>query len=696
MFFEVAQKRTDNDETLSHFELPVIKKRVMMAAITINHQKIQTEKETTILQAARDHGFEIPTFCHVDKIDPSGSCRLCLVSVIYPDGTRKIVTSCDTNVEEGMAISTDSIEAIDARAEMANFLLSLCPNLPEVQKIAAQYGIQKPEIVADTPKANCISCGNCVQVCHTKGRKVIDFHGRGNQRFISTKDGKPSRECDSCNQCIHYCPTGAVTDSLGLNIGQRIKKKNRNQVRNCRFANKLFLSLFLILMFMSVTGISLSFIPNQLFSLADPFQAIMSSIASRSVLIQYWPALVILIMTVFLGRFWCGWICPTGTLLQFYGKNDRRIDSQNLRRFKWIFLIVFFVLALFGSLAFLWIDPISMAIQPILLVFKPTSEYLDEGFLKTFRFVGAYWWLTALPMVFALILNFVEKRFWCRYICPLGGLLGLLSKFSLNKRHVVWNACSRCDQCSSICPTGAIDTGNEYRADPAECILCMDCADVCPKFAIDFTDAKVFRIHNEFDPGRRELVGTILLGSAAAGVMTLKERALIPAPKNVLRPPGSLRPGEMEPVTFLKLCVRCGQCVLACPQNIIKPSILESGWEGINSPVIHFEGNFCDPACNACGAICPSGAIVPFTKSEKTKYPIGLAQVNYSACMRCNLCVTACPEHAFTEITVIGREGLFPQVDVQKCSGCGKCLAVCPYYSDGAIGISPARQLPNI
>jgi ferredoxin len=664
----------------------------MMVEITINHQKIQAEEATTILEVARDHGFKIPTFCHINQIAPSGSCRMCLVSVIFADGTRKIVSSCDTNIEEGMVIFTDSIEAIDARAEMANLLLSLCPTHPEVQKIAAHYGIQKPSFVINTPKTNCISCGNCVQICQTKGRKVIDFYGKGNQRFVSTKNGKPSRECDSCNQCIHYCPTGAVTESLGLNIGQRIKKKNHNQVLNRRFANKLFLSLFLILMLMSAAGISLSFIPNQLFSLADPFQAIMTAIAGRKVLIQYWPALVVLIMTVFLGRFWCGWICPTGTLLQSYGKNDRRIRDQNFRRFKWIFLIVFFVFAIFGSLAFLWLDPISMAIQPILLLFKPTSEYLDQGFLKTFRFVGVYWWLTALPMLFALILNFIEKRFWCRYICPLGGLLGLLSKFSLNKRHVNQNACSRCDQCSKICPTGAIDADKDYRTDPAECILCMDCADVCPKFAIDFTDEKVFQFHNEFDPGRREFVGTVLLGSAAAGLMTLKDKALIPESKNVLRPPGSLRPNEMKPGTFLMLCVRCGQCVLACPQNIIKPSILESGWEGVNTPVIHFAGSFCDPSCNACGTVCPSGAILPFTKLEKTKYPIGLAQVNYSACIRCNLCVAACPEHAFTEVTVIGREGLFPQVDVQKCSGCGKCLVVCPNYSDGAIEIYPAGQ----
>ncbi len=666
-----------------------------MTAITINHLKIQTDEENTILQAAKANGFEIPAFCHIENLIPSGACRMCLVSVVFPDGTRKIVTSCDTKVEDGMVIFTDSIEAIDARAEMANFLLSLCPALPEVQKLAAHYGIQKPVKVIDIPKANCISCGNCVQVCQTKGKKVIDFYGRGNQRFVSTNDGKPSRECDSCNQCIRYCPTGALTESLGLNIGQRVKKYNRNQVLNRRFFNKLFLCLFLILMFLSVTGISLSFLPNHLFSLADPFQAILTSIASRKVLIEYWPALLILILTLFLGRFWCGWICPTGTILQSYGKNDRIIGSQNLRRFKWIFLIVFIIMAIFGSLAFLWLDPISMAIQPVLLIFKPASEYLNEGFLRAFRFIGAFWWLSALPMFFALILNFVEKRFWCRYICPLGGLLALLSKFSFKKRHVDQHACSQCDKCPKTCPTGAIDAENGFRSDPAECILCMECADVCPKFAIDFHKEKVFRFHNEFDAGRRELVGTILMGSAAAGLMTLKEKALIPGPGNVLRPPGSLRPDETEPETFLKLCIRCGQCALACPQNIIKPSVYESGWEGFNTPFIYYMGHYCDPACTECGASCPSGAIVPFKATEKRKYRIGLAQVNYSACIRCNLCVAVCPEQAFKEVTVIGREGFFPQVQPEKCSGCGRCISVCPYYSDGAIQIYTVGNLPK-
>lgn len=160
---------------------------------------------------------------------------------------------------------------------------------------------------------------------------------------------------------------------------------------------------------------------------------------------------------------------------------------------------------------------------------KPASEYLDQGFFKNISICRCVLVVDCFTNAIRTDLEFYREKILVPvYFCPLGGLLGLLSKFSLNKRHVNQNACSRCDQCSKICPTGAIDADKDYRTDPAECILCMDCADVCPKFAIDFTDEKVFQFHNEFDPGRREFVGTVLLGSAAAGLMTLKDKALIP------------------------------------------------------------------------------------------------------------------------------------------------------------------------
>ncbi|MHC1773640.1 MAG: 4Fe-4S dicluster domain-containing protein [Flexilinea sp.] len=666
-----------------------------MVDITINRQRVQTVEGTTVLKAAQENNFFIPTFCYDEDLQPYGACRMCLVSITYKDGSKKIVTSCDTYVEDGMVILTDTDEVVDAQADTADFLLSLCPNLPSVQKLAEGYGIHESTYISENKKENCILCGQCVRACHTKGKGVIDFMGRGDERIVSTFDGKHSDACDTCTACIPYCPTGAVVNGLGLGIGWGFKKKTWSNVRNRQFFNKLFLALFVILMLMTAVGITIPFIPNNFFSLADPFQALMTLFSGKEPIRNYWPSLITVGLTIIFGRFWCGWVCPTGTILHLYGKKGRRIKAQNLRRVKYIILFVLIILALLGSLAFLWLDPITMLIQSVFTIIKPSSEYLSQGYLDSFRFLGVFWWLAVLPMLCALILNFIEKRFWCRYICPLGAMLGLLSKFAPKKRHVDQKACSICGECPKSCPVGAIDADNGYRSDPGECIMCLTCAHNCPSCAITFSGERIFQLGNRFDPGKREFFGTLIAGAAAVGLMTFEKRTVDAESSSVLRPPGSLRKGESAPDTFLSLCTRCNQCVLTCPQNIIKPSILESGWSGFSTPMIEFNGGFCDPKCNRCGIVCPSGAIPHFNISEKVREKIGLAHVYYPECTRCYLCVQTCPNQAFEEVTIEGKRGIYPQVINDKCSGCGACLAVCPLFDDGAINEYPTSKVPD-
>ncbi len=666
-----------------------------MINIILNRRRFETAEGQTILQVARERDIFIPTFCHDDDLEPYGACRMCIVSVQYKDGTKKIVTACDTLIEEGMVIITDSDEVFDAQADVADFLLSLCPDHPKVLKMAARYGIYESTFITKNIHENCIRCGQCIRACHTRGKSVIDFIGRGENRIVSTIDGKHSAACDTCSACIRYCPTGAVVNGLGLGIGAAYKKKARAQVLWRKFFNKFFLVFFLVLMVLTLIGKAIPFLPNNFFSRIDPYQALMTLISGREPILQYWPSLITLALTLIFGRVWCGWICPLGTILDAYGRNDRRIKTKNLRRIKTVLFFVLVISAFLGSISFIWLDPISMLIQPVLVLFKPGSEFVTQGYLDAFRFLGTLWWLVALPMVLALLLNFIEKRFWCRYICPAGGFLGLLSKFSPKKRHVEQKACAECGECPRSCPVGAIDPENGYRSDPGECIVCLDCAHDCPTCAITFHGEKIFNFKNEFDPGKRELLGTVAVAAAAFGLSTLQKQYLPVQAKNPLRPPGGVRSGETKPEKFLQLCTRCNQCVLACPQDILKPSILESGLEGIGTPIVEFGGSYCDPSCNRCSVVCPSGAIPVFSGIEKMQEKIGLAHVYYPECTRCNRCVDACPYQAFGEVEVEGYRGIYPQVNPDRCNGCGICLAVCPVFKDGAINVYQQNEVPD-
>ena len=144
--------------------------------------------------------------------------------------------------------------------------------------------------------------------------------------------------------------------------------------------------------------------------------------------------------------------------------------------------------------------------------------------------------LAMLPLAIILLaLNTVEKRFWCRYLCPLGAIVGLGSKVAWIRRYVNEDSCVKCGDCVKTCPMGAINP-ETIRHDPAECVMCLDCAPVCPKTAITFEQRPLPRWHHEFDPGRRELIGAT--AASAAGLVLFNTSVAKAAAPDLLRPPG--------------------------------------------------------------------------------------------------------------------------------------------------------------
>ncbi|MBN1813280.1 MAG: 4Fe-4S binding protein, partial [Anaerolineae bacterium] len=405
-----------------------------------------------------------------------------------------------------------------------------------------------------------------------------------------------------------------------------------------------------------------------LFFRLNPLAALSAMIADRAWIPRLALALITLALTLLLGRAWCGWICPLGTLLEWVRFPVRaRSPRPYWRKVKNVFLILILAMALFGSLTLLIFDPITLltrtmtaavlpalnqavtaterALYPVAFV-RPVISWVERVLrgpvLPVVQPVfdgGAFIFLLFLSI---LALNALADRFWCRYLCPLGGLLGLLSKVSL-LRPVIQPACNRCGHCVRDCRLDAIDTGAGYEIAPSECTVCLDCLAACPESGIGFEWRWRPAPTQEYDPTRRQVLA--VLGISAVSLALLRTDAWAKKPDaHFIRPPGVEDEDE-----FLSRCVRCSQCMKVCPTSGLQPALFEIGLEGLWTPHLVSRLGYCDYGCNACGQICPSGAIPPLSLEEKQARVIGMAVVDRNRCLPwayetpCIVCEEMCP-----------------------------------------------------
>jgi len=499
-------------------------------------------------------------------------------------------------------------------------------------------------------------------------------------------------------------------------------------VRRLRQATQ-FASFFLFMfLFAQAVYLGRSPLASDLFYRLDPLIAATTMLASRAIKTGLLYALVNMAATLLFGRVWCGWVCPFGSILEWFSPSHKPVSiPDGWRKIKYLLLIVLLVAALLGNQTMAFLDPISTLTRTMTTVIWPGLRFVVyglESFLYRFEILwpGLDWlnsavilpffqgidsvFIATLPvfLFFAVMigLNGFARRFWCCYLCPLGGMLGWVSRFSLLRRKVS-DACVDCGKCARICPTGTIDAENGYISDPAECTLCYDCAAVCPVDVIHFPfQQREWKIESkrEYDPNRRQVLLAALgaLGYVAlAGIEPIRRRS----PADLIRPPGA------RSTDFSAVCIRCGECVRVCPTQGLQPSLLEGGWQNIFTPRLVPRLGYCSYNCDACIRTCPTGAIPPISMNEKQRTPIGLASINTDRCLPwaydtlCSVCEEMCPlpEKAIRlEEVMVEGVGENPvtlfrlYVILDLCIGCGVCEYHCPVGGEAAIQV---RSLPE-
>jgi polyferredoxin len=417
----------------------------------------------------------------------------------------------------------------------------------------------------------------------------------------------------------------------------------------------------------------------------DPLVALGTVLTTQTLYRGLLWALATVVLTIVLGRFFCSWVCPFGTmhhLVGFLGKRRKPLPTQVAlnryhrgQRIKY-YLLTFLLTAASGSLflvvvrlpsdkpslffsgaaalllglaavavfrgarlprRYLFLLPTVVGIWVGLGFILPAERLLvtslqsglldpipmvqrslDLALLPLLRSPGASprhydgAWLIGTVFLVAVCLNLRVPRFYCRFVCPLGALLGVLGRFALWRIGRTSGECKDCRVCEAGCE-GACEPTAQIRL--SECVLCMNCVDSCRHDLVAYRTAPSATGERPWpDVGRRGVLLSLVSGAAAIPMIRLS--GLLGSNWNpaLIRPPGATAEAE-----FLRRCIKCGECMRICPTNIIHPAGLEGGLEGLWTPMLNFRigTSGCQVNCVACGHMCPTAAIRPISLDEK-------------------------------------------------------------------------------
>lgn len=449
--------------------------------------------------------------------------------------------------------------------------------------------------------------------------------------------------------------------------------------------------------------------------------------------VQFLPALmalnvgviaVLVALTLVMGRVYCSVICPLGVMQDIMswlggrGKKRRyRFSYSPAMTWLRMTVLILFVLAIvFGISSFVaLLAPygsygriVSNLFSPVYVRVNNLLADIAEHF-DSYAFYSREIWIrsasvfavAALTFVILFVLAWRNGRTYCNTVCPVGTVLGFLSRFSLLKINIDSEKCNACGLCSRRCKAACID-GKNHTVDYSRCVACFDCVDTCTHGAISYglrrKSAKTVSEpeSGKADSSRRSFI-TVTAALAGAAAMKAADKTVdggmavildkqIPERKTPIVPPGAK---SLKNVA--DRCTGCQLCVQACPNGVLRPS---GGVLTLMQPTSSYERGYCRPECTACSDVCPAGAIEKIDVAEKSSIQIGHAVWIRKNCIpvvngdSCGNCARHCPVGAITMVPLRpGKEDSpkIPAVNTERCIGCGACENLCPARPFSAI-----------
>jgi ferredoxin len=413
----------------------------------------------------------------------------------------------------------------------------------------------------------------------------------------------------------------------------------------------------------------------------------------------------IIVITLFFGRIYCSFLCPLGMLSDFFIFLSRKL---NIRKnhvpqkphpiIQNSFLLFTLFSAGLGSFAILnMLDPYSIFGRTAAHLFYPVFALFNNGLLSVFETFDCFilYVKRPYPVSFStqisagisffifFILALFYGRAYCNTICPVGTVLGYLSKYSMFRFFIDPDKCSTCGLCSTVCKSGCINV-NEQAIEQSRCVACFNCLNACKQSAVSFSSYPPLK-HSSPQLSKRSFIFNSIYSTLGISVFLIpffSPFRLIQKKTPVSRLAPVIPPGSLNLAHFSQTCTACHLCVSTCPTGVLTPSFAAYGPKGLLQPKMDYIKSFCDFECNTCGKVCPSGSILPLTLAQKKRTQIGKVVLVKNECIvhtkkrHCGACGEVCPTRAIYPVEK-GRI-LFPEINTDFCIGCGACEKACP------------------